>query len=111
MYDTCGCAIALRNRSTHLGVLRMNGRRSAIEAFDRAAIELHQQIVDILRAEVDEPRHGVQRLSIGERATRQHGVSRERYVAPSRLGQRSDVRSSIRRRLLRRGVIHLLARA
>ena len=60
-----------------------------------------EQIVDILRDEVDERRRGVQRLAVGERAARQHGFGRERYVAPARLGQRPRIRGRIRRRLLR----------
>ena len=73
-----------------------------IEAFDRAPIELHQQIVNVFRADIDERRHRVERLAVSKRTTREDRVSRERHISPARFSERSHIRGRIRRRLLRR---------
>jgi hypothetical protein len=95
----------------HLDILRMHRRRASVETLDRAAIELHQDVVHVLGVQVDEWRLGVQCFPVGERTALENGFRGEGNIATARFRQRSRVRRNVGGGLLRRRIVHFLARA
>ena len=84
----------------HAGAACVEHGGPAVEAANRAAVQLFEQVRDIGGNQIDERRRRVQGFGLGERATVVHGLLRERHVALAPGGQRAHVRGDVFRRFL-----------
>ena len=93
------------------GVGSSNRDRPAVEPPNRPAVQLSQQIGNVLSDEIDQWRRGAERFAIGERAALHHRFGRELDIPPSRFSEGSHIGGHVFGRLVRRGRVGGLSRA